>query len=187
MKDILLSHPYHQQPFIVFTDSSDVRLGAQLCQESQEGLKTIEFASRSLLMAETNYTTMEKELLAIVFVLNKFGIYLIEKNSVIRCDHRTLTFLHHSRMLSPCLTRCVLLLQAFDYTIKYIPGRDNTTADALPRGEPPTPGRGEAFIGTFATAQRYGLGENFEYWGTGKNRMNCVENFGFGSNREDNY
>ena len=74
---ILMNHPNFNEKFYLQTDASNITLGAELYQEDEaKEHKTIAFASRTLLAAERNYTTTEKELLSIVFAVKKFRTYL---------------------------------------------------------------------------------------------------------------
>ena len=66
--EILMSYPYWKLPFIVHTDASDKQLGAVISQNN----KPIDFFSRKLIKPQRNYTTTEKEILAIVECLKKF-------------------------------------------------------------------------------------------------------------------
>ena len=70
------NHPDFQRKFYLQTDASNIALGAELYQEGEDQEhRTIAFASRTLLAAEKNYTTTEKELLSIVFAVKKFCTY----------------------------------------------------------------------------------------------------------------
>ena len=109
--------PDFVKTFYLQTDASNVALGAELYQEdSDKEHHTIAFASRSLLAAEINYTTTEKELLSIVFAVGKFRTYILGNKTVIRTDHKALSFLNSCRLTHSRLTRWVLTLQAVSYT-----------------------------------------------------------------------
>ena len=67
---VMMNHPNFERKFYLQTDASNIALGAELYQEDDEKEHhTIAFASRTLLAAERNYTTTEKELLSIVLSL----------------------------------------------------------------------------------------------------------------------
>ena len=92
---IMMNHPDFLKTFYLQTDASNVALGAELYQEgSDKEHNTIAFASRSLLAAERNYTTTEKELLSIVFAVGKFRTYILGNQTVFRTDHKALSFLN---------------------------------------------------------------------------------------------
>jgi len=64
-------------PFEIMCDASDYTVGAVLGQHEDKLPHTIYYASKTLLEAQANYTTTEKELLAVVFALDKFRSYLL--------------------------------------------------------------------------------------------------------------
>ena len=65
-----------------------------------------------------NYSTTKKELLAVVFSLNKFRSYLLGFKSVVFIDHAVMRYLMSKQDAKPRLIRWILLLQEFDFTIK---------------------------------------------------------------------
>ncbi|XP_028215027.1 uncharacterized protein LOC114397109 [Glycine soja] len=80
-----------------------------------------------------NYATIEKELLAIMFALEKFRSYLVGSMIVIYTDHATIKYLLRKAYSKPRLIRCILLLQEFDLVIKDKKGSKNVVADHLSR------------------------------------------------------
>ena len=64
------------RPFIVQSDASDVRIGAVLLQEYEDGVFPVMYASKKLLPQEGNYFVIERECLAIVFAVKKFQNYV---------------------------------------------------------------------------------------------------------------
>jgi len=79
---------------------------------------TIYYASKVLNDAQINYSTTEKELLEIVFALEKFQSYLVESKIVIYIDHAAIKYLLRKVDSKPRLIRWILLLQEFDLVIK---------------------------------------------------------------------
>jgi hypothetical protein len=77
----------------------------------------IYYASKILMDAQVNYTTTEKELLAVVFALDKFRSYLLGSKVIIYSDHATLQHLLANKETKPRLIRWILLLQEFDIKI----------------------------------------------------------------------
>lgn len=116
--------------FILKTDASGYALGAVL---SNSNNKPVAFASRSLNKAERNYCTIEKELLAIVWGVKHFRPYLYGKKFHIISDHKPLLALFGMKNPSSRLTKFRLTLEEYDFTISYIKGSENVTADALSR------------------------------------------------------
>ncbi|MGV8048625.1 Ty3/Gypsy family RNase HI domain-containing protein, partial [Mycobacterium kansasii] len=76
------------------------------------------YASKTLNPAQVNYSTTEKELLAVVFALDKFRSYLIGSKIIIYTDHAALKYLLSKNDAKPRLIRWILLLQEFDLEIR---------------------------------------------------------------------
>ena len=83
--------------------------------------------------AQKNYTTTEKETLAVVYCLEKFRSYILGSKVVVYSDHATLRYLMSKKDAKARLIRWVLLMQEFDLEIKDKPGLQNTVADHLSR------------------------------------------------------
>ncbi|RVW39710.1 Retrovirus-related Pol polyprotein from transposon 17.6 [Vitis vinifera] len=82
--------PNWKLPFEVMCDSSNLAMGAVLGQREDGKPYVIYYASRTLNEAQKNYTTTEKELLAVVFALDKFRAYLVGSSIVVFTDHSAL-------------------------------------------------------------------------------------------------
>ena len=76
------------------------------------------YASKTLNEAQRNYTTTEKELLAVVYALDKFRAYLLGAEIIIFTDHSTLKYLLAKQNAKATLIRWVLLLQEFNLQIR---------------------------------------------------------------------
>ncbi|KAB2597246.1 hypothetical protein D8674_000166 [Pyrus ussuriensis x Pyrus communis] len=105
-------------PFELMCDASDYAVGAVLGQRVNKVPHVIYYASRTLNDAQLNYSTTEKELLAVVFALEKFRSYLIGTKVIVFSDHAALKYLLTKKDAKPRLIRWILLLQEFDLEIK---------------------------------------------------------------------
>ncbi|GJT58482.1 reverse transcriptase domain-containing protein [Tanacetum coccineum] len=89
------------------------------------------------MLERTNYTTTEKEMLAVVYAFEKFRSYLIMNKSVVYTDHSALKYLFNKKDAKARLLRWVLLLQEFDFKVIDTKGAENYAADHLSRLEKP--------------------------------------------------
>ncbi|NHN23214.1 hypothetical protein G6046_20065, partial [Bacillus amyloliquefaciens] len=80
-------------PFENICDASDYAIGVALGQRHDKIFKVIYYASKTLNEAQINYTTTERELLAIVFAFEKFRPYLIGAKSIVHTDHSAIKYL----------------------------------------------------------------------------------------------
>nr|GFD33756.1 reverse transcriptase domain-containing protein [Tanacetum cinerariifolium] len=81
------------QPFELMCDASDYAVGAVLGQRIEKHIWPIHYASKTMNQAEANYTTTEKEMLAVVYAFEKFRSYLIMNKSIVYTDHSALKYL----------------------------------------------------------------------------------------------
>ncbi|RVW63642.1 Retrovirus-related Pol polyprotein from transposon 297 [Vitis vinifera] len=125
--------PNWQLPFEVMCDASDFAIGAVLGQREDGKPYVIYYASKTLNEAQRNYTTTEKELLAVVFALDKFRAYLVGSFIIVFTDHSALKYLLTKQDAKARLIRWILLLQEFDLQIRDKKGVENVVADHLSR------------------------------------------------------
>lgn len=78
--------------FILQTDASDRGLGDVLLQEDLDQKQPISYISRKLNKAEENYSTIERECLAIVWAIQKFHKYLYGRKFILETDHQPLVY-----------------------------------------------------------------------------------------------
>jgi hypothetical protein len=138
LKRILTSTPIIQPPnwgvpFEIMCDALDYAVGAVLGQHVDKLPHVIYYASRTLNNTQLNYSTIEKELLAVVFALDKFRSYLLGSKVIIYSDHAALKYLFSKKDAKSRLIRWILLLQEFDIEIRDKKGSENVVADHLSR------------------------------------------------------
>ena len=116
---------------VLQTDASLKGLGATLLQNG----KPVAYASKSLSDTETRYACIERELLAIVFGMQRFHTYLYGRKFKVITDHKPLVMIRQKPLTRapPRLQRMMLKLQGYQLDIEYRPGREMTLADTLSR------------------------------------------------------
>nr|GFA34241.1 reverse transcriptase domain-containing protein [Tanacetum cinerariifolium] len=113
----ILIAPNWDQPFELMCDASDYAVGAVLGQRIKKHFRPIHYASKTMNQAEANYTTTEKEMLAVVYAFEKFCSYLIMNKSIVYTDHSALKYLFAKKDAKARLLRWILLLQEFDFKV----------------------------------------------------------------------
>ena len=135
LKQALIEAPILRSPnwdlaFEIMCDASNYALGAVLGHRVEKKPTVICYASTTLAEAQINYTTMKKELLVVVYVLEKFQLYILGSKIIIYTDHVALKYLI-SKEAKTQLIRWVLHLQEFDLEIKDKKGNENLVANHL--------------------------------------------------------
>lgn len=125
----LLCYPDFNRKFVLTADASNLAIGAVLSQ----GGKPISYASRTLNGHEKNYSTLEKELLAIVWSVKYYRPYLYGRKFLIQSDHQPLKWLYSLKDPNSRIIRWKILLDEFYFDIEYLKGKENQVADFLSR------------------------------------------------------
>ena len=121
------------QPFQMYTDASQEAIGAVLLQDD----KHVGYFSRKLKPAERNYSTFDRETLAIVEALLYFRVWVLGQHVSVYTDHKPLvTWLETSATSSRQANFCTKVLE-FNFTIAHVPGDNNGLADLLSRPSGP--------------------------------------------------
>lgn len=146
LKDILSSRPVLKiytpdARTEVHTDACSRGLGGILLQELEGKLHPVFYYSRRTTEAESKYHSYELETLAVVQTVQKFRVYLLDKDFVVVTDCNALKTSWTKRDLLPRIARWWLQLQEFRFTIEYRKGKSMMHVDALSRNpdesEPP--------------------------------------------------
>ncbi|XP_054283366.1 uncharacterized protein K02A2.6-like [Macrosteles quadrilineatus] len=143
-KELLLTNkvliPFNPKlDIVVMADASPYGVGGVISHRLPDGSeKPIAFGSRTLSVHEARYSQIEKEALALVFVVKKFHTFLYGRRFILATDHRPLTFLLGHNKSIPTLAaariqRWALTLAAYDYELVYRKGSDMCNADAMSR------------------------------------------------------
>ena len=127
----VLALPLFDKTFVVETDACGHGIGAVLMQEGHP----VAYISRQLKGKQLNLSIYEKELLAVIFAVNKWRHYLLPEHFIIKTDQRSLKYLLEQRLNTPIQQQWLPKLLEFDYEIQYKHGKENLVADALSRVE----------------------------------------------------
>ncbi|KAK3105624.1 hypothetical protein FSP39_002098 [Pinctada imbricata] len=129
----ILSYPDPVRNFVLTCDASNLAIGFYLSQMSTSNQEhVIAYGGKALSKEERNYTTSEKELLAVVKGVEAYRPYLVGKKFTVYTDHRALVWLKSAKHTGR-LERWALRLQEYDFDIVHRPGKNNHVADALSR------------------------------------------------------
>jgi hypothetical protein len=141
MKELVVSEPVIAQPlptgvFHIEVDASGFTLGGVLSQHHPDGKwHPVTFISRVMSPAELNYNIYDKELLAIMYVLDEWRPYLLHASEPfeIWTDHKNLAYFRQPQKLNGRQACWYSRLQEYNYTLRHIPGATNSKADILSR------------------------------------------------------
>ena len=132
----VLAAPDFKSSFKLAVDASDVAAGAVLLQEDDEGVEhPVCYFSKKFNKSQRNYSTIEKECLALVLALQHFEVYVSSSSLpiVVYSDDNPLVFIHKMKDKNQRLLRWSLRLQEYVLEIRHIKGKDSVIADCLSR------------------------------------------------------
>ena len=129
----VLIYPDFDKPFKVQTDASDIAIAGVLTQQLDNLDHPVSYFSRKLSGPELNYTTSEKEALAIVESVRHFTPYIYGFHFTIVTDHAPLRYIFKYKANVPRIARWSLLLSEYDFDLVYKPGKEHVVPDALSR------------------------------------------------------
>lgn len=89
--------------------------------------------ARSLSKSERNYSTTKRELLAVIFALDKFHQFLWGNPFTLYTDHKALTYLHTQKIANPMMINWLDTLLNYTFTVVHLPGLKNVLPDRLLR------------------------------------------------------
>ena len=129
----VLAYPNSQDTFILDTNASDTAIRAELLQLQEGEERVISYGSFGLTLAQRNYCTTRKELLAVLRFTRAYRHYLLGRRFIVRTDHSSLTWLMHFKNAEGMLARWIAELSQYDMVIQHHPGKQHGNADALSR------------------------------------------------------
>ncbi|KAL0224214.1 hypothetical protein P9112_003604 [Eukaryota sp. TZLM1-RC] len=151
IKDLIVNHmplelPTPGKRVLISTDASDVAVGGVIWQEiepyspagtplNKRKVKPLSFYSRLLTETQRKWSTLQKELYAILLILTESCLesYLLTRHLTIFTDHKNIAFLATAPEKNRIVKRWLPILSEFDFDIVHEPGEDNHWADMLSR------------------------------------------------------
>ena len=129
----ILAYPDFTKEFLLFIDASSTGIGFTLAQTQNGKVVVIAYNGRGLNQAEKNYSTTEREALALVEGIKKFQPYLFGCKFTVITDHSSLRWLMDVKDATGLFARLSLLLQQYDFEVIHRPGKVHSNADSLSR------------------------------------------------------
>ena len=129
-----MRYPDFSREFIIATDASNEAIGAVLGQTGDDGNEyVVAYASKILSKTERNYSTTEREALAIYWGCKQFHPYLHNNYFRVVTDHNPLVWLKSASENVPKLMRWSMKINSYNFDIFYKSGKKHSNADAMSR------------------------------------------------------
>jgi len=130
----ILAHPDTSKPYTLYTDASNLAVGAILVQTDDQGIeRVIAYLSHTLSGPQLRWPIIEKEAFAVIFALKKLHPYLWGAQFEIHTDHKPLKSLFSAEIRNTKLQRWAIQISEYGAPILYHPGKLNIRADMLSR------------------------------------------------------
>ena len=130
-----LTLPNWNKPFHIQTDASKIATGAMLFQMDDDNRpRPIAYHSRTLNKTQGHWSATERELFGIIDASRKWNVYC-SNHIIFHTDHEPLQNIRKQKDPRGKIGRWLLELEGIDYRIRYIPGKENASADCLSRAE----------------------------------------------------
>lgn len=135
---VQLKYPDPNERYKLFTDASELGIGAVLAQHDAEveADRPVCFLSRKFTTTGMNYPTVEKELLAVIYAFSKLRRYILDKEFDLYTDSTAVKYLFTKSSPGIRLQRWAVTAQEYCYKIHHLPGKQNVEADVLSRYPP---------------------------------------------------
>ena len=133
---VVLLIPQDNLPWVVQADASNHALGGCLMQVHPDGTRSVVlYFSHKWSQTEKNWPVHERELFALVYALRKFRHYLMGEEFTYEGDHKPLAWIRTQTTLSGKQARWLETLESFNWTFKYVPGKQLVVPDAISRAD----------------------------------------------------
>ena len=133
LKEPVVAYPDFSVPFRLYTDASNISLGAILTQKQEGRERIICCTGRTFNKSEQNYSATKKECLAVVWGIKNFCNYLIANHLKVYTNHYSLQWLRSMKNESTLLHRWAVQLEDYDSEILHRQSKNQGHVDVLSR------------------------------------------------------